>query len=496
MNKNILSIFVVLILIQLCFASVSVNTCDSTSLIYTADLKNTTEWEHYWEGCVGSGHAWLGTRQDWRDALKTAVDKLGFERIRFHGIFDDDMNVYQEAADGTPIYSYYNVDQVYDYILSLGVRPIVELSFMPTAMASGNTTIFHYRGNITPPKNYTLWADMIENFLQHLIDRYTMDEVKKWHFEVWNEPNCGFWTGNMTEYYHLLQVTFNAIKSVSTEFSVGGPATCQSQYLAETLQFTQENNFTLDFVSTHEYPTDIQPVQRNIMYQVLSNSRAIVGPDMPLFYTEYNDGLYSPGLHDTTFASAFAIFNIIDVYGIADIFSWWTFSDVFEEQGQQSVPFNQGFGLQTIYGIPKPSFKAFELLHETGYERAYVDGPDHPTAGVLVTKGDSEIMVIVYNHNIPGAPITNETVCITINNVPANVNSATLRRIDDENCNPIAIWTQMGSPTYPSQDQIDEIYDSAQFVYEDIDYKYLSLNTLSFEIIIPPQGVAAIKLEY
>eukprot|EP01133_Synstelium_polycarpum_P017765 gene17765-21191_t len=495
MNKSITVCLLVLLTITASFAQSS---CDSSALQFSADLGNRTEWNHYWERCVGSGHAWLGTRSDWRDALKIAREKLGFERVRMHGVFDDDMNVYNEGPNGEAIYQWYNVDQVYDYIVSLGMAPYVELSFMPSAMASGNATVFHYKANITPPKDYSLWADLIVNFLEHIIERYGMETVKQWQFEVWNEFNCGFWSGNQTEYFQLFKTTSDAVKSVSQQLMVGGPATCQSQWIPETLEFVKDNNVALDFISTHEYPTDIRPVTRNVMYQVLTKSRDIVGPQMPLFYSEYNDGLYAQSLHDNVYASAFAVFNIIDVYGIADIFSWWTFSDVFEEQGQQSTLFNEGFGLQTIYNIPKPSFKAFELLHETGDERATVTGDiNHPTAGVLVTHRHGEIMVLAYNHNIPGAPITEETICITLNNIPStHHDDATLRRIDEYNCNPIATWEQMGSPNYPSIKELEQLYQSAEFNETSISFTKISSTSIQFQLPIPVQGVAAIKIRY
>ncbi|EGG19846.1 beta-xylosidase-like protein [Cavenderia fasciculata] len=472
---------------------------------FTSDLSISSEWDHYWERCVGSGHAWLGTRRDWQDALKIAHDKLGFERVRFHGIFDNDMNVYQQGANGEAIYSWYNVDVVYDYLVSIGMSPFVELSFMPNDMASGDETIFHYMGNITPPKNFTTWNNLVVAFLEHVIDRYGITEVSKWHFEIWNEPNCGFlyvpgYANQTTEvlqtaYFEILNETFSAVKSVNADLSVGGPATCQSQWIPETLQYCKDNGIELDFVSTHEYPTDIVPLQRNIMYQVLSKSREIVGDDMQLFYSEYNDGLFNR--HDTTYASAFAIFNIIDVYGLSDIFSWWTFSDVFEEQGQQSVPFNEGFGLQTIYNIAKPSFKAFELLHETGNLRYNTTG-SHPTAGILVTNSwnKNEVLVLVYNHNIPDAPMDTETLAITLENIPSDVKKATIRRIDEDNCNPIALWTEMGSPSYPSTSEIEQLLKSTEFNEVSIPITKLDKHTIQVQLDIPPQGVAAIKLHF
>ncbi|EAL63287.1 beta-xylosidase-like protein [Dictyostelium discoideum AX4] len=489
MSKLIISLFVVvLFVLQL----VSSQQCETGSVQFTSDLSNLSDWDHYWERTVGSGHAVLALREDWRRALALSHEKLGFQSVRFHGIFDDDLSVVQLDSNGSIIYSWYDVDQAYDYIVELGMAPYVELSFMPELLASGNATIFHYKGNITPPKNYTQWSNLIQAFITHVVDRYGMDVVSQWQFEIWNEPNCGFWSSDQTNYFKLLLETFNAIKSIYPQLSVGGPATCQSAWIPETLAFAKANGIQLDFVSTHEYPTDIQPLQRNIMKQVLTNSRQQVGPNMKLYYSEYNDGLFFR--HDTTYASAFIMFNIPDVYGIADIFSWWCFSDVFEEQGQQSVPFNQGFGLLTIYDIPKPSFKAFELLHETGKMRANVTG-EHPTAGVFTTLSDDEIMVIIYNHNIPDAPIANETICVTLENIQGTITDSYLRRIDHDNCNPIATWTAMGEPEYPTKSQIDQLKAAAEFNYQPIDFNQNG-NSLTFTLEVMPQGVAAVTFKF
>jgi len=378
------------------------------------------------------------------------------------------------------------------------MKPLIELSFMPEAIASGTQTIFHYNGNITPPKNYTDWYVLVQAFATHLVDKYGIDEVSTWYFETWNEPNCGFWTGTQAEYFQLLQTTSAAIKSVDKSLAVGGPATCQSQWLPETLEFVKENNVALDFVSTHEYPTDITPTTRNTLRDVMTNARAQVG-DMPLFYTEYNDGLFPQPLHDTIYASAFAIFNVIDCYGIPDMMSWWTFSDIFEEGGFNSMPFQENYGVQTIYKVAKPSFRAFELLHESGNQRAPVTFVNNATSGnatsgILVTTDSKQLMIIIYNHNVSGGVIEEESLCITIKGAPTT-GDAHIRRIDETNANPIVAWENLGSPVYPTSDQVYTIVKASNMIKEKIEYTVIGANEIQFEVTMPPQGVAAITMK-
>ncbi|KAJ4454920.1 putative glycoside hydrolase family protein [Paratrimastix pyriformis] len=237
------------------------------------------EFPHYYENCVGSCHALMALRADWREQMKKAHDELGFKMVRFHGLFDDDMSVLLSVTEnGTLQLSLYNVFSVFDFLRSIDMRPIVELSFMPEALASGKDTIFHYKGNITPPKSYAQWNDFIRQFMQGLIAPFDGPSP------VILSLNCGFFTGTQAQYFELLENTVRTIKGVDTRIPVGGPATCQTAWIAETVAYAQQHNFPLDFVSTHEYPTDVEPVRRDIMKQVVLKARAQAG-GLPVFYT-------------------------------------------------------------------------------------------------------------------------------------------------------------------------------------------------------------------
>jgi len=174
--------------------------------------------------CIGAGRANEGLRADWQKQLAFVKKECDFKYIRMHGLLTDDMGVYKEDKNGKPEYNYQYIDVLFDYLQSIGVKPFVELGFMPSALASGSKTIFWWRGNVTPPKDYTKWADLIHNLTTHFTERYGAEEVKTWYFEVWNEPNLdGFWAGTQAEYFNLYKYSVNAIKSVNKDYRVGGP---------------------------------------------------------------------------------------------------------------------------------------------------------------------------------------------------------------------------------------------------------------------------------
>ncbi len=213
--------------------------------------------KQYWTKCVGSCHAATALREDWRRQLKRCREELGFEYVRFHGLLDDDMSVCLRGDRGALDYSFFNVDSIVDFLLEIGMKPFIELSFMPSALASGAKTVFHYRGNITPPKSYDEWGDLIGALAGHLVRRYGVGEVRRWFFEVWNEPNLDiFWSGTQQEYFRLYQSAARAIKKVDGSLAVGGPATAIDAWIPELREFCEKQGVPLDFISTHHYPTD------------------------------------------------------------------------------------------------------------------------------------------------------------------------------------------------------------------------------------------------
>src|SRR5687768_14097168 len=254
---------------------------------------------HFWENTVGSCHAPLALRSDWQAQLKRCHTELGFQYVRFHGLLSDDVGVLTIQQD-RPLYSFFNADQIIDFLLSIGMRPFVELSFMPLAFASGKKTVFHYRGNVTPPRNYDDWSELIFKLVKHWVDRYGAREVREWFFEVWNEPNLkAFWTGTRKDYFKLYRHTARAIKGVDAALKVGGPATARDEWIAEFVDFCDRQDLPADFISTHHYPTDALVTPGTDTERQLASSRRSVmrqwaqdtkqrARGRPVYYTEWN----------------------------------------------------------------------------------------------------------------------------------------------------------------------------------------------------------------
>jgi xylan 1,4-beta-xylosidase len=214
---------------------------------------------HFWEKMFGSGRAILALRDSYRHDLREVKQITGFEYVRFHAIFHDEVGIYDEDDQGHPQYNFSYVDQIYDGLLADGVRPFVELSFMPKKLAAKETLHpFWYKQNISPPKDWDKWDDLITQFSKHLVERYGIEEVSKWYFEVWNEPNLDFWAGDPRQetYWQLYDHTARALRQVNARLRVGGPSTAQAAWADAFIQHCAENKVPVDFVSSHVYGND------------------------------------------------------------------------------------------------------------------------------------------------------------------------------------------------------------------------------------------------
>ncbi len=335
--------------------------------------------------CIGAGRANEGLRADWQQQLTIAKQECDFKYIRMHGLLTDDMGVYKEDRNGKPEYNFQYIDVLYDFILSIGMKPFVELGFMPNALASGSETIFWWRGNVTPPKDYQKWEELIRQLTLHFTERYGVDEVKTWYFEVWNEPNLTpwFWSSTQEEYFKLYQYTAKAIKSVNNDYKVGGPATAGAAWVPEMIEFCSKNNVPIDFVSTHSYgvkqgfldeygstgtvlSADKWSVSGDVLnsHQQISNS---VFPKLELHYTEWSAS-YTPAdpIHDSYHSAAYILEKIKQVGNAANSMSYWVFTDIFEEAGVRFTPFHGGFGLMNYQGIKKSAYYAYSFMNKLG----------------------------------------------------------------------------------------------------------------------------------
>jgi xylan 1,4-beta-xylosidase len=357
---------------------------NETPRLISADLQQTNgPLDTMFKFCVGAGRANEGLRADWQRQLTIAHRECGFTYIRMHGLFDDDMGVYREV-NGQPEYNWQYIDEVYDFLNRIGMKPFVELSFMPDALASGRKTIFWYRGNVTPPKDMTKWANFIKAFVEHERERYGDAEVRTWYFEVWNEPNLsGFFSGTQQQYFDLYATTARAIKSVSPDYKVGGPATAGCGWVPEFIRFCDTNHVPVDFIATHTYgvqsgyldvtgtagtalarnPDSIWGDVKRVRQQIASSAM----PKLELHFTEWSAS-YTPAdpIHDSYHSAAYILDKLKKCGDAAQSMSYWTFTDIFEESGPRWEAFHGGFGLMNYQDIKKPSYFAYQFLNRLG----------------------------------------------------------------------------------------------------------------------------------
>ena len=374
--------------------------------------------------CVGAGRANEGLRADWQHQLALVKKECDFKYIRMHGLLTDDMGVYKEDKNGNPEYNFQYIDVLYDYILEIGMKPFVELGFMPNALASGTQTIFWWKGNVTPPKDYGKWANLIRNLVLHFTLRYGAEEVKTWYFEVWNEPNLnGFWAGTQEEYFKLYRYTVEAIKSVNKEYRVGGPATAGAAWVPEMINFCSANKLPLDFISTHSYGvkqgyldesgttgTILDKNKWSVSGDILNSRKQISNSPMPnleLHYTEWSSS-YTPAdpIHDSYHEAAYILEKIKQVGNAPTSMSYWVFTDIFEEAGPRFTPFHGGFGLLNYQGIKKPAFFAYEFLNKLG--KTELVNSDSSSWVCKDSNGNIQTLFWDFTNTHPGDSVNNQ----------------------------------------------------------------------------------------
>lgn len=435
--------------------------------------------------CIGAGRANEGLRADWQQQLAQTHRDCGFKYIRMHGLLTDDMGFYQMGKDGKPAYNYQYIDALYDFIVSIGMKPFVELGFMPGQLASGKKTIFWWRGNVTPPSDYNKWKAAIKDLTQHFADRYGMDEVKTWYFEVWNEPNLdGFWAGTKADYFKLYQFSVEAIKSVNKEFKVGGPATAGAAWVPEMIAFCSTSNLPLDFISTHTYGvsqgfldefggsgTVLNKDKWSVSGDMWKSRRQIASSKMPhleLHYTEWSSS-YTPAdpIHDSYHEAAYILEKVKQAGNAVNSMSYWTFTDIFEEAGPRFTPFHGGFGLLNTQGIKKPAYQAFALLNKLGSTE--LQNADSSSYISKSAKGEVQLLFWDCTYTLPDS-VNNQTyfvrdlpakskgvVKISLKGLAAGKHSLEVYRVGYGFCDTYTAYLQMGKPNQLSRQQVDQL---------------------------------------
>lgn len=430
-------------------------------------IKEGTElpFQNHVDFCIGTGRMGLALQKEYQEQLALVQKEIGFRHIRGHGLFCEDMAIYQEYTEpdgtGKAEYNFTYLDLVMDNYRKLGLKPFLELGFMPEKMASGTQTVFYWKGNVTPPKSYDAWCDLVQATLRHLMERYGSDEVVTWPVEVWNEPNLpGFWKdADMQEYFRLFERTFTAVKEVDRRFRVGGPAVCGGTdeiWIRAFLEFCSSRKIPVDFVTRHHYTTEqpeyvghygyVELQKPEDGFANLQTTREIIDSfdeyrGLEIHITEFNTS-YIPNapIHDTNQNAAYIAHQLSRLGDYGESYSYWTFGDIFEEKGVPFTPFHGGFGLVANGCIPKPTFWVFQFFKQL--------------QGVCVHRSEDAVIVKTKDGTYRGVawleslkrcgrelelsfelPVDSENCCVLT------------RTVDEESCNPLAVWHGMGEPS-------------------------------------------------
>lgn len=500
------------------------------------DTATKTHHKH-WQFCVGSGHAALALRTDYVKQLKFIVKELGIKRVRFHGMFHEDMHTIHDLTDVLPVpggekfkeRSFHYCGLVIDNLLECGVQPFVELGFMPSKLAKEDKKgMFFYKPNISMPRDDAEWCEYIRDFINYLINRYGIEEVRQWYFEVWNEPDLqvAFFNGTQADYFHLYEITARTIKHIDSQLMVGGPSTSSSKWVEAFVNYCENNNVPVDFVTTHQYAGDplggvedqggpmessenrqsnkfneeafkkaFENLKEGTVLQALRHflpdkseivdlpndlfikNSAVVknqAKGLPVFYTEWNaNANFSAYTNDTRKVAAYDVKSSLAIEENVAGSSIWTFSDIFEELHPFLEEFHGGFGMLSLNGIPKPVFYGMKILANAGEERYVLPGALDKEVGMAAFKGEGEIQLILLRQNMKNLQLPKEEVEVTVE-VHSTPKEVILQRIDDEHCNPLKLWEDMGSPKDMTPKEVKDIIsktmvqnESMEFFYED-----------------------------
>ncbi|MGW3345550.1 GH39 family glycosyl hydrolase [Nonomuraea rubra] len=435
---------------------------DGAAVTVRVDARRVTrELPRPWAAMVGSEHLshLLSTDEtggrpigeELAAALRLVHEELGVAAVRAHAILGDDLGVYRQ---GEP-YDFSRVDAVYDRVVALGLRPVVELGFMPRDLAADpSKTVFQYEAVISPPKDFEAWGDLVRALVEHLAGRYGLrDLVDRWAFEVWNEPNLDvFWSGTREEYFLLYDVTAAAVRAVHPDLRVGGPASAANGWVAELLAHVTDSGAALDFVSTHTYgnaPLDWRPVLE------------AYGRDVPIWWTEWGPTpTHFHGIGDGAFGAAFVLHGMKSAAGRVAALSHWVASDHFEELGRPPRLFHGGFGLLTVGNLRKPRFHALALADRLGDAElaAEVDGDVAGVEAWAARHPDGRVGVLVWNGTLnsaqsTGAPELARTVTLAVEGLERGAYTLTHHRIDARHTNVEAAWQAMGGGDWPAGEQ-------------------------------------------
>lgn len=376
---------------------------------------------HHFKNFIGVSRVKEVLYGDVQEALRISQQEIGFNYIKMHGLLDDELMVYSEDAEGRPQYNFQLIDKAFDFLLSIGLRPLVQFSFMPVKLASElSKTVFYTEMNTSPPKDMNKWNALIEALTLHLINRYGLSEVQQWLFCVWNEPsssNLMFGFKQDETFFTLYKNTYDTVKHIDASLRFGGPAAFSTynkseDWLFSFLDFSRQNGCLPDFITIHYYDIDLMAQDDKLSMDKQLNLSPVTDSfkqfidrllhrlhdaqlsDLPVYLTEWNSTVSHKDLmSDTCFKSSYIVKNVTENYDRLDSFGYWLLSDLHEENRLPSSLFHGGLGLFTYNNIKKPAYYSFYFLNRLGHELV------ERGEGYFITRQADRYQILLYNYH-------------------------------------------------------------------------------------------------
>ena len=450
------------------------------------------------EAGIGPGGRPIGA--EFSEALRLAHDDLGVKAVRAHAILGDDLGTYREV-DGRPVHDFTGIDRIYDHVIGLGLRPIVELSFMPCDLAADpSKKVFDYGAIVSPPRDWDRWEALVHDLTAHLVDRYGLEEVRRWGFEVWNEANLDvFWSGTREEYLRLYDVSVRAVKAVDRLLIVGGPASAAGKWVDELLAHCRATGSPIDFVSTHRYgnaPLDLRPIAARHGF-----------PNLPQWWTEWgaHASHFNP-VHDSPWSAAYLVRGMASAMGRTEALAYWTVSDHFEELGRPPRLLHGGFGLLAVGNLRKPRWWGLWMLEQLLPERLGTavtgDGAGDMVQAIGSRADDGRVTIVAWNGTVDvtkasGAPILDRSVSLIVSGLAASRYRLHHRRLDATHSNLVARWAELGGEAaWPDDGQWGEL--AATDRLEDLEPERMMTpmgGALELAFQLPMPSVSLLELE-
>lgn len=447
--------------------------------------------KHNFNKVIGSGHLGLCLYERTLKHLEMAHRDLGVQYLRCHGLLSGSpdlcswanqsgaglnpelgFDVDQLAGEGDVMANYAFIDLIIDRLLDIGIRPFVEIGFMPRILASSRHMLMRWDAYTSPPRDYNLWSALIENLMQHWVKRYGVKELSQWYYEVWNEPNLdGFWSADLPEYFKLYAHTVKAVRSVDGGLRVGGPATAgrADSHIDEFLRFCHETKTPVDFVTSHSYSANSASRKGEFSYHQVAEPTFLANrfgqmreeidaspiPGLPLHITEYNSTTSTHEIiHDLPFNAAYLARTLSEAQD-AESLSYWAVSDIFVEETVPRAEFHGGFGMINIHDIPKPTYHMFHFFSQLGTTVL-----DRTPNSLFTRRDDGHLVGVIWNPHDAGRDAQRREYGLHLAAASTDYTARTLL-VDELNANPYRTWELLGRERNPSRQDVERLRESS-----------------------------------